>query len=85
MQLAPYVVSGQEWRTIVANFSEFYSRAATDWEIFTPGMLNALCSEDGLLPEARWKPRHRTSCVFCARLHWSEQLYELYIAGAECF
>ena len=50
MQLFPYVVSGQEWRAIVANFSKFYTRSATDWEKFTPAMLSALKTKEGLLP-----------------------------------
>ena len=85
MQLAPHVVGGQEWRAIVANFAEFYSRSATDWENFTPEMIAALGSEEGLLPEARWLPRQIAACVFCARTHWLEQLHSLYIAGEQCF
>ena len=85
MQLAPYVVGGQEWRTIVANFAEFYSRSATDWEKFTPEMIAALGSEEGLRPEDRWLPRQIAACVFCARTHWLEQLHSLYIAGEQCF
>ena len=74
MQLAPYVVGGQEWRAIVANFAEFYGRSATDWENFTTEMEAALKSEEGLRPEQRWLPRQTAACVFCARSHWLEQL-----------
>ena len=85
MQLAPYIVSGQEWRVIVANFAEFYSRSATDWDNFTPAMTAALDSEEGLRPEDRWLPRQRAACVFCARLHWLEELHSLFVAGERCF
>ena len=85
MQLAPCAVSGQEWRAIIANFAEFYSRSATDWEHFTPAMLAALQTTMGLLPEQRWQPRQRVGCVYCARSHWLEELYELYLAGDMCF
>ena len=85
MQLFPYVVSGQEWRAIVAKFSEFYSRSATDWEKFTPEMLSALNTEEGLRPEERWLPRQTAACVFCARSHWLEELHSLHIAGDRCF
>ena len=85
MQLAPYVVGGQEWRAMVANFAELYSRSATDWETFTPEMIAALGSEEGLRPEDRWQPRQITACVFCARTHWIEQLHCLYLAGDQCF
>ena len=61
MQLAPHVVNGQEWRAIVANFSEFYTRSATDWEKFTPEMKAALASGQGISPEIRCQPRQRTS------------------------
>ena len=84
-QLAPYIVSGQEWRVIVANFSEFYSRSARDWEKFTPEMQHALASGQGLPAELRWRPRQRTACVFCARSHWLEELHEVFLAGAHCF
>ena len=85
MQLSPHVVSGQECRAIVANFAEFYSRSATDWENFTPDMVAALNSEDGLRPEDRWEPRHRAACVFCARCKWAEELHRVFIAGDKCF
>ena len=65
--LLPHVVRGQEWRMIVANFSEFISRAAKDWECFTPAMTQASRSEDGLSPPDRWEPRHRAAC--CDRVH----------------
>ena len=48
--LLPHVVRGQEWRMVLGNFTEFISRAAKDWENFTPEMREALSSEDGLLP-----------------------------------
>ena len=85
MQLKPYIVSGQEWRAITANYSEFYSRAATDWENFTPEMQAALDNDVGLLPEDRWQPRLRVGCVFCARTHWLEELHSLYLSGDWCF
>ena len=31
LALSPYVVKGQEWRAILANFSEFFARSAMDW------------------------------------------------------
>ena len=68
MQLAPYVVGGQEWRAIVANFAEFYSRSATDWGNFTPEMIAALHSDD-LRREDRWMSRKIAACVFCARTY----------------
>ena len=71
-QLAPHVVTGQEWRVIVANFSEFYSRSARDWEKFTPEMQAAVTSGRGIPREVRWQPRRREACVFCARSHWLE-------------
>ena len=85
MQLAPHIVSGQEWRVIVANFSEFYCRSATDWENFTVGMKAMLSNGDKIPAELRWQPRQRTACVFCARAHWLEELHELFLAGDECF
>ena len=85
MQLAPYVVGGQEWRAIVANFAEFYSRSATDWENFTPEMIAAFHSDEGLRREDRWMPRQIAACVFCARTYWLEQLHNLFLAGDECF
>ncbi|CAK0796442.1 unnamed protein product, partial [Prorocentrum cordatum] len=85
MQLAPHVVTGQEWRAIVGNFAEFFGRSATDWESFTPEMVAALFSEDGLRPEERWLPRQLAACVFCARSHWLEELHNVYIAGEQCF
>jgi hypothetical protein len=38
-----------------------------------------------LLPEERWAPRHRTACVFCARLHWREEIQDRFISGPKCF
>ena len=69
----------------MANFSEFYSRSATNWEKLTPEMSAALDSEEGLPPEGRWQPRQRAACVFCARSHWLEELHDLHLAGEECF
>ena len=85
LQLAPYVVSGQEKRAIISNFSEFYARAAMDWEKLTPEMKSQLKSAEGLQPHQRWAPRSRRACVFCARLLWHEDLHELYLAGPDCF
>ena len=48
-------------------------------------MREALSSDDGLLPSQRWEPRRRAACVFCARLHWSEDLRQEYLAGDYCF
>ena len=81
MQLAPHIVSGQEWRVILQNYTEFYCRSATDWEMFTPEMKKLLASEQGLPLELRWQPRQRTACVFCARSHWLEELHEVFLAG----
>ena len=38
LALKPYIVKGQEWRSILANLSESYSRSAMDWEGFTDKM-----------------------------------------------
>ena len=61
-QLAPQVVSGQEWRSIVANFAEFYTRSATDWEKFTPCMQMACSAGEPIPPEIRWEPRQLIGC-----------------------
>ena len=84
-QLAPQVVSGQEWRAIVANFTEFYTRAATDWEKFTPCMQKACSAGQQIAPDMRWAPRRRIGCVFCARSHWLEDLHAVYLAGEQSF
>ena len=84
-QLAPQVVSGQEWRAIVANFTEFYTRAATDWEKFTPCMQKACSAGQQIAPDMRWAPRQRIGCVFCARSHWLEDLHAVYLAGEQSF
>ena len=60
------VVSGQEWRLVMGNFTEFYTRAAMDWEHFTQGMNEKLQSPEGLAPEDRWEPRCRAACVLHA-------------------
>ena len=85
MQLAPHVVSGQEWRAIVANFAEFFGRSATDWEKPTDEMKVKLQSKEGLRPEERWQRRHLQACVFCARSHWVEELHSEFLAGKDCF
>ena len=82
--LVPHVTSGQEWRLIIGNFTEFLTRSVTDWEKFTPTMREALNSPTGLKPENRWAPRCLRACVFCARLKWAEVLREEYIAGPSC-
>ena len=48
-------------------------------------MIAAQGSDEGLRPEDRWFPRQIAACVFCARMHWLEQLHSLCIAGEECF
>ena len=53
MQLAPHIVSGQEWRVILANYTEFYCRSANDWEQFTPEMKALLTSGQGIPRELR--------------------------------
>ena len=83
--LQPHVVRGQEVRATVANASEFYARSALDWEEPTPEMHRLLTSGAALSPDARWSPRARRACVFCARLMWREELREEYIAGPWCF
>ncbi|CAK0876828.1 unnamed protein product [Prorocentrum cordatum] len=83
IQLAPRVVSGQEWRAIVANFAEFFGRSATDWEKPTDQMEAKLQSEEGLRPEERWQRRHLQACVFCARSHWVEELHREFPAGKD--
>ena len=67
------------------NYSEFFVRSTKDWEKFTPGMVAALDTEQGLPAADRWEPRHRAACVACARLHWSEELKSVCLAGRRCF
>ena len=85
LSLLPYVVKGQEWRAVQANFAEFYARSAMDWEWFTPEMDERLSSPEGLPADRRWSPRCLRACVFCARRLWQEELYEVYLAGEYCF
>ena len=85
LALKPYVVSGQEWRLIIANFSEFLARSATDWEGFSPEMEEQLEKPEGLHREKRWEPRGRAACVFCARKQWIEDLHKVHLAGPQCF
>jgi hypothetical protein len=85
LSLLPYVVKGQEWRAVQANFSEFFARSAMDWEWFTPEMDELLATPDGLDADHRWSPRCMQACVFCARRLWQEDLYEVYLAGEYCF
>ena len=85
LSLQPYVVKGQEWRAIAANFSEFFARAALDWDNFTPQMNEMLWSPDGLSAEHRWTPRCLQACVFCTRRLWQEDLLEVFLAGPQCF
>ena len=85
LALKPYVVSGQEWRLIIANFSEFLARSATDWEGFSPEMEEQLEKPEGLHREKRWEPRGRAACVFCARKQWIEDLHKVHLAGPHCF
>ena len=83
--LKPYAVKGQEWRSIITNYSEFFSRSAMDWEHFTPRMKQLLGSEDGLSAHDRWAPRGRHTCVFCCRGLWREELTKEFLAGPNCF
>ena len=83
--LQPHVVSGQEWRAIVANYAEFLARATLDWSCFTPDMKDGLASDSGLASEPRWHPRALRACVFCARRFWREDMHEEYLAGPQCF
>ena len=85
IQLKPYIATGQEWRSIISNFSEFYARSATDWQNFMPEMRALAAGSDGLPPERRWQCRQRVACVFCARKLWLEDLYQLHLAGDACF
>ena len=85
LSLKPYAVTGQEWRAVVGNFSEFFARSAMDWESFTPDMKEAMKSDGGLPPQSRWEPRGRSACVFCARLLWREVLHDVFLAGPHCF
>eukprot|EP00969_Alexandrium_andersonii_P259452 11472679-Alexandrium_andersonii.AAC.1 len=48
-------------------------------------MREASGGSDGLPAEARWEPRARHACVFCARLHWREDLDLCFLAGPQCF
>ena len=83
--LRPHIVGGQEWRLAIASFNEFIARAATDWQHFTTSMTETLETAEGLPVDARWEPRRRAACVFCARLHWSEELKLVYLSGEHCF
>ena len=85
LSLSPYVVKGQEWRAVQANFSEFFARSAMDWEYFTSEMEERLASPEGLAADHRWSPRGLQACVFCARRLWQEELYVVYLAGDWCF
>ena len=85
LALSPYVVKGQEWRAILANFSEFFARSAMDWENYSPQMEQSLQEGVGLAPSSRWAPRSRQACVFCARSMWREDLEEVFLAGPNCF
>ncbi|CAK0887182.1 unnamed protein product [Prorocentrum cordatum] len=85
LSLKPYVVKGEEWRAIVANYAEFYARAAVDWEKPTERMRELAQTPEGLSADERWAPRTRCACVFCARLHWSEDLSLEFLAGKDCF
>ena len=85
LALKPYAVSGQEWRAVQANFSEFFARSAMDWEKFTPEMEELLTSGAGLPADSRWSPRCLQACVFCARRFWQEELLDVYLAGSWCF
>ena len=85
LSLKPYVVQGEEWRAIVANYAEFYARSAADWEKPTARMRELAQTPAGLPAGERWAPRARCACVFCARLHWSEELYWEFLAGDGCF
>ena len=82
--LSPYVVKGQEWRAVLQNFSEFYTRSALDWD-FTQEMKEKMECQGRLEPDERWEPRSRCACVFCARLMWREELQAVYLAGPHCF
>ena len=85
LSLSPYVVKGQEVRSVIANFSEFYARSALDWEKFTTTMATEMQDSPGTVPSERWHPRSRRACAFCARSLWREQLAEVYLAGPKCF
>ena len=74
LSLKPYVVQGEEWRAIVANYAEFYARSAVDWEKPTARMHGLDQTSEGLPAHERWEPRARIACVFCAMLRWSEDL-----------
>ena len=79
------MVKGQEWRAIVANFAEFYARSATDWEKPTQRVRELAQTPEGLPASKRWARRARCACVFCARLHWAEDLTWEFLAGDESF
>ena len=79
------MAQGEEWRAIVANYAEFYARSAADWEKPTARMRELAQTPAGLPAGERWAPRARCACVFCARLHWSEELYWEFLAGDGCF
>ena len=82
--LLPHVVKGEEVRLYTNSYAEFLSRSSMDWEL-PDSATGKLDSENGLLPEERWTPRHRTACVFCARLHWREEIQDRFISGPNCF
>jgi len=66
----PHVVKGEEWRHILANFSEFSTQAAKSWNE---------------RQKQRRAPRSRcmSCCCICARSFWSEELTLAPFAGPD--
>jgi len=66
----PHVVKGEEWRHILANFSEFSTQAAKSWNE---------------RQKQRRAPRSRcmSGCCICARSFWSEELTLAPFAGPD--
>jgi hypothetical protein len=78
-------VKGSLQRAALHNFAEFQVRSATQWNNFTPHMLEQLESNTGELPaQDRWSQRRWLACVVCAEGRWSEDLVPTVPAGSRC-
>ena len=76
LSVMPPVVKGQQMRSIIRNFAEFFERGALDWKFHSwnmssediSKMVRKACGADdrspaGLLAEDRWWPRSWVACV----------------------
>ena len=84
LSLRSFVLTPCWSRAIISNLSEFYARGSLDWRNFTADMDAAMRSSCGLSGAHRWESRRMIACVCCARMFWSEDLYQLHIAGPPC-